>query len=141
MYHPCIPRINPTWSWCMILSTYLFWFDIWFDNILLQILHLHSSMILACKFVCVCYQVVTWFCYQDDGGLVPWVWKCSFLTNFLNSLKRKSINYSLNVWSCMDVRVELWRKLSAEELMLLNCGVGEDSWESLGLQGDPTSPS
>ena len=23
--------------------------------------------------------------------------------------------------------------------MLLNCGVGEDSWESLGLQGDPTS--
>ena len=24
--------------------------------------------------------------------------------------------------------------------MLLNCGVGKDSWESLGLQGDPTSP-
>ena len=42
-------------------------------------------------------------------------------------------------WSCMDVRVGLWRKLSAEELMLLNCGVGEDSWESIGLQGDPTS--
>ena len=31
----------------------------------------------------------------------------------------------------MDVRVGLWRMLSAEELMLLNCGVGEDSWESL----------
>ena len=43
-------------------------------------------------------------------------------------------------WSCMDVRVGLWRKLSTEELMLLNCGVGEDSWESLGLQGVPTSP-
>ena len=27
----------------------------------------------------------------------------------------------------MDVRVGLWRRLSAEELMLLNCGVGEDS--------------
>ena len=25
--------------------------------------------------------------------------------------------------------------------MLLNWGVAEDSWESLGLQGDPTSPS
>ena len=36
----------------------------------------------------------------------------------------------------MDVRVGLWRKLSAEELMLLNCGAGEDSWESPGLQGD-----
>ena len=41
----------------------------------------------------------------------------------------------------MDGIVGLWRKLSAEELMLLNCGVGDDSWESLGLQGDPTSPS
>ena len=43
-------------------------------------------------------------------------------------------------WSCMDVRVGLWRKLSTKEWILLNCGVGEDSWESLGLQGDPTSP-
>ena len=41
----------------------------------------------------------------------------------------------------MDVRAGLKRKLSAKELMLLNCGVGEDSWESLGLQEDPTSPS
>ena len=39
-----------------------------------------------------------------------------------------------------SVRVGLWRRLSTKELMLLNCGVGEDSWESLGLQGDPTSP-
>ena len=41
----------------------------------------------------------------------------------------------------MDVGVGLWRKLSTEKLMLLNCDVGEDSLESLGLQGDPTSPS
>ena len=40
----------------------------------------------------------------------------------------------------MDVRIGLWRRLSAEELMLLNCGIGEDSCKSLGLQGDPTSP-
>ena len=31
------------------------------------------------------------------------------------------------------------KKLSVEKLMLLNCGTGEDSWESLGLQGDQTS--
>ena len=31
--------------------------------------------------------------------------------------------------------------LRAEELVFLYCGVGEDSWESLGLQGDPTSLS
>ena len=41
----------------------------------------------------------------------------------------------------MDVRIRLQRKLSAEVSMLLNCGVGEDSWESLLLQGGPTSPS
>ena len=34
--------------------------------------------------------------------------------------------------ACMDVRVGLKRKLRTEELMLLNYGIGEDSWESLG---------
>jgi len=41
----------------------------------------------------------------------------------------------------MDVRFGLLRKLSAEELVLLKCGVGEASWESLGPQGDSPSPS
>ena len=38
---------------------------------------------------------------------------------------------------------ESWtiKKAERRKLMLLNCGVGEDSWTSLGLQGDPTSPS
>ena len=38
---------------------------------------------------------------------------------------------------------ESWsiKKAEHQELMFLNCGVGEDSWESLGLQGDPISPS
>ena len=42
------------------------------------------------------------------------------------------------IWSCMDVRVGLWRKLSMEELMLLNCGIrevhpkGDQSWVFIG---------
>ena len=40
----------------------------------------------------------------------------------------------------MDVRVGLWRKLSAEELMLLNRGVREDSWESLGKEIQAVHP-
>ena len=38
---------------------------------------------------------------------------------------------------------ESWtiNKAEAEEPIVLNCGVGEDSQESLELQGDPTSPS
>ena len=37
--------------------------------------------------------------------------------------------------------VGLQRKLSTEELTHLNCGVEEDSWESLRLQGDPATAS
>ena len=38
---------------------------------------------------------------------------------------------------------ESWtvKKAEYKELMLLSCGVGEDSLESLRLQGDPTSSS
>ena len=71
------------------------------------------------------------------------------MTNLDSLLKKKrcyftdkgpssqSYGFSSSHYGC-----EIWtRKLSAEELMLLNCGVGEDSWESLGLQGGPTSSS
>ena len=44
-------------------------------------------------------------------------------------------------FNSQDLRVELQRRLSTKELMLSNCGVGEDSWESLGQQGDETSQS
>ena len=38
----------------------------------------------------------------------------------------------------MDVRAGKYKRLSAKELMPSNCGAGEDSSESLGLQGDQT---
>ena len=48
----------------------------------------------------------------------------------------KAMVFPVVIYGC-----ETWTvKKAAEELMLLICGVGEDSWESLGLQGDPTSP-
>ena len=50
----------------------------------------------------------------------------------------KSVIFPVVMYGC-----ESWtiKKLSTEELMLLNCGVGEDSCKSLGLQEDPTSQS
>ena len=38
---------------------------------------------------------------------------------------------------------ESWtiKKAKHRRIDAFDCGVGEDSWESLGLQGDPTSPS
>ena len=50
----------------------------------------------------------------------------------------KAMVFPVVMYGCESWAV---KKLSTEELMLLNCGVGEDSCESLGLQGDPTSPS
>ena len=49
----------------------------------------------------------------------------------------KAMVFPVVMYGCI---AGLWRKLSTKELMLLNCGVGEDSWESLGPQGDPNSP-
>ena len=43
------------------------------------------------------------------------------------------VMYGCESWTIK--KAEHWR-IDAFEL----CGVGEDSWESLGLQGDPTSP-
>ena len=48
-------------------------------------LHLCSSVILACSFLFLC---CLWFQYQGDGGLVEWVWKCSFLCNFLEEFQK-----------------------------------------------------
>ena len=33
------------------------------------------------------------------------------------------------------------KKAECRRVDAFDCGVGEDSWESLGLQGDPTVPS
>ena len=33
------------------------------------------------------------------------------------------------------------KKIESKESMFLNCGAGEDSWEFLEQQGDPTSQS
>ena len=58
------------------------------------------------------------------------------VTNLDSILKSRDITLPTNVHLVnamvfpvvnMDVRVEIKRKLSTEELMLLNCGVGEDS--------------
>ena len=97
---------------------------------------------------------LNWTEIATDGDCSHEIKRCLLLgrkvmTNLDGILKSRDITLPTKVslarlwfflWSCTDVRVGLWRKLSTEELMLLNFGVGEDFWESLGLQGDPTSP-
>ena len=47
----------------------------------------------------------------------------------------KAMIFPVVVYGC---EIGIIKKLSTEELMLLNCEVDEDSWETLGLQGDQT---
>ena len=86
------------------------------------------------------YSIWTFLYEEDQGGLTHSVHtKCKVWCTRSSHVTEHKVHLATK-WARMDVRVGLWRKLSPEELMLLNCGVGEDSWESLGLQGDPTSP-
>ena len=48
----------------------------------------------------------------------------------------KAMVFPLVMYGCQSCTI---KKVSAEKLMLLNCGVGEDSWESFRLQGDNQS--
>ena len=89
-----------------------------------------------------------------DGYWSHKIKRCLFLgrkamANLDSILKSRDINLPTKVclvkamvFPVVIYGYECWTiTLSTKELMLLNCGVGEDSWESLGLQGDPTSPS
>ena len=68
------------------------------------------------------------------------------MTNLDSILKIKDIALSTKVhlikamiFPVVMYGCESWtvKKADTEELMFLNCGVGEDSWESLRVQGDP----
>ena len=50
----------------------------------------------------------------------------------------KAMAFPVVIYGCESWAV---KKAEHQRIDALNCGVGEDSWESLGLQGHPTSPS
>ena len=55
-------------------------------------------------------------------------------------IRNLTANKSPGPDSFTDEFYQKFREELTKELMLLNCGVAEDSLESLGLQRDPTSP-
>ena len=74
-----------------------------------------------------CFWPSLWCCYFGDITLPTKVCLVKAIYGFSSG----------HVWMWELDYKESW---TLEELMLLNCGLREDSWESLGLQGDPTSP-
>ena len=72
------------------------------------------------------------------------------MTNLDSILKSKDITLPTQVRlvKAMDFPVVMYgcaswtiKKAEHQRIDALNCGVREDSWESLGLQGDSTIPS
>ena len=72
------------------------------------------------------------------------------MTNLDSILKSRDITFPTKVplvkamvFPVVMYGCENWtiKKLRTEELMLLNCGIGEDYLGYLGLEGDPTSQS
>ena len=66
------------------------------------------------------------------------IWKTRDITLLSNVHVVKAKVFPIVMYGC-----ESWTIKKAEHwrLVLLNCGAGEDSWESLELQGDQISPS
>ena len=67
---------------------------------------------------------------DGQGGLTccsPWDHKQSDTTEWLHFM------FGCESWTI--------KKAEHQRIDTLNCGVGEDSCQSLGLQGDPVSPS
>ena len=78
------------------------------------IMDISYALFGAC--VCTCAHIITAF---------PTPFITALPTPFITILYQPRLWFFQ--WSCMDVRVGLLRKLSTKKLMLLKCGVGEDS--------------
>ena len=77
-------------------------------------------------------------------------WKESFMTNLDMVGKSRDITLPTKVrlvkamvFPVVMYGCESWtiKKAGHQRIYALNCGIGEDSWEPLGLKRDPTSPS
>ena len=90
--------------------------------------HIECSIFTASSFM---------ICNSSDG--IPSPPLALFVVMLLNKgLSSQSYSFSRSPYGC-----DCWiiKKSECQRIDALNCGVGEDSWESLRLQGDPTNQS
>ena len=103
LMNPCNIGINPTWSWCMIISCVVgFSFLVFVDDFRVCV---HQWYWLAIFFFCDIF-VRVW--NQDDskwikipfsdGSLREWIWECSSSQVFWKRFRRIGVNFSLHVW-------------------------------------------
>ena len=66
------------------------------------------------------------------------VLKCRDITLLTNVHLVKAMAIPVIMYGCVSCSI---KKAECQQPLLLNCGVGEDTSESLGQQGDQTSQS
>ena len=76
--HPCIPGINPTWSWCMVCLVCC-WIVYFVEDVFFYVHQWYWSVVL---FSC---NILIWVWYQDNVGLVKWIEECSLLFTVLGT--------------------------------------------------------
>ena len=64
--------------------------------------------------------------------------KCRGITLLTKVYIVKAMVFPIVMYRCDSLTI---KKAECRRIDALNCGAGEDTCESLGLQGDPTSPS
>ena len=85
-----------------------------------------------------------WCSFYLSGVQFRTGWLCKVQLYVNIQMPHSSLKHSMGLY---QMEICEWKRLSSKApsnvllYFILNCGVGEDSCESLGLQGDPTSPS
>ena len=91
-----------------------------------------------------CHSLLQWTTFCQNSLLWPVFggpeWHGSYLHWHDKAVIKKTIK--VFIFLVLMYRYKSWtmKKAECEELMLSNCGAGEDSWESLGQQGHQISP-
>ena len=98
--HPCLQRINPTWSWCILFQM---WCWSWFANIFVRIFASIFIRDIDVYFSC---GVLICFLYNANTALAKCIWNCSLLFYFWKILRKIGTNYSSNV-----CEIHQWNKL------------------------------
>ena len=85
------------------------------------------------------HMPLPWSSHSTSGNF-PWRYTSNNRKTLMHNwvaCSNSTCHFPVGMYGC-----ESWTiKLSAKELILLKCGVGEDSWESLRLQGGQTNQS
>ena len=121
--NPCIPGINPTWSWCMILLMYGW---VQFASILLKIFVPIFIGILACNFIFFC-GIFVWFWYQGDWQPLRMNLGVFLPLQFLGIVSEGQVTFSkfarTQLWS-----QAIWSQIFVGSVFLLSFNFSTCDW-------------